>query len=86
MLEERNRIENSHSMADNVLAQAYSIQETFGLQRETLISIQRKIQTAAEKVPGMNQLISRIGSRKRRDGIIMGGFVAFCFLILLFFR
>ncbi|KAI9674772.1 MAG: hypothetical protein M1817_001676 [Caeruleum heppii] len=86
MLDERRRIDNSHSMADSVLSQAYAVREDFGLQRETLASINRRIVGAASQVPGMNSLIGRIGAKKRRDGIILGGFIAFCFLMVWYFR
>jgi Golgi SNAP receptor complex protein 1 len=85
MLEERGRIDNSHNMADSVLSQAYAVNESFGLQRETLASINRRITGAASQVPGLNSLIGRISAKKRRDGIIMGGFIAFCFLLFLYF-
>ncbi|KAB2101213.1 hypothetical protein AG0111_0g10205 [Alternaria gaisen] len=86
MLDERNRIDNSHNVADSVLSQAYAVQENFSLQRETLTSINRRIVGAASQVPGINSLIGRIGTKKRRDGIILGSFIAFCFLMLLWFR
>lgn len=86
MLEERARVENSHGMIDGVLSQAYSINESFGLQGETLASINRRIVGAAGQVPGMNYLIGKIGTKKRRDAIILGCFVGFCFLMLLYFR
>jgi Golgi SNAP receptor complex protein 1 len=85
MLDERRRIDNSHTMADSVLSQAYAVNESFGLQRETLASINRRIVGAASQVPGINSLIGRIGAKKRRDGIILGSFIAFCFLMLLYF-
>lgn len=84
MLDERRRIDNSHSMADNVLSQAYAVNENFGLQRETLLSINRRIVGAASQVPGINSLMARIGNKKRRDGIILGSFIAFCFLVFWF--
>ena len=86
MLQERGRIDNSHNMIDNVLSQAYAVNENFGIQRETLASINRRIVGAASAVPGINGLIGRIGSKKRRDGIILGTFIAFCFLVLLYFK
>ncbi|KAI9819906.1 MAG: hypothetical protein M1827_006476 [Pycnora praestabilis] len=86
MLDERQRIDNSHSMADSVLSQAYAVNENFGVQRETLANINRRIVGAASQVPGINSLIGRIGAKKRRDGIILGSFIAFCCLMLLFFR
>ncbi|CAF3549497.1 unnamed protein product [Fusarium graminearum] len=85
MLQERNRIDNSNSMADNVLSQAYTVNDNFNLQRETLASINRRITHAASQVPGINTLIGRISAKKRRDGIIMGGFVAFCFIVFFLF-
>ncbi|KAL1996807.1 hypothetical protein VTN49DRAFT_7672 [Thermomyces lanuginosus] len=86
MLAERGHIENSHNMMDRVLAQAYAVNESFGLQRETLASINRRIVGAAASVPGINSLIGKIGSKRRRDGIILGVFIGFCFLMLLYFR
>ncbi|KAG5928487.1 hypothetical protein E4U42_000559 [Claviceps africana] len=85
MLSERNRIENSHNMADSTLSQAYAVNDNFILQRETLASINRRINMAASKVPGINTVINRISARKRRDGIIMGCFIAFCFLVFFWF-
>ena len=85
MLDERRRIDNSHNTADSVLSQAYAVNDSFVLQRETLSSIQRRIVGAASQVPGINSLIGRIGAKKRRDGIILGSFIAFCFLMLLWF-
>lgn len=86
MIEERGRVDNSHNMMDGVLSQAYAINESFGVQRETLASINRRIVDAAGQVPGMNYLIGKIGTKKRRDAIILGCFIGFCFLMLLFFR
>lgn len=86
MLDERRRIENSHNIADSVLSQAYAVNESFGAQRETLASINRRVVGAASQVPGINSLIGRIGAKKRRDGIILGGFIAVCFLGVLYFR
>lgn len=86
MLDERRRIDNSHSIADSVLSQAYAVNENFGIQRETLANINRRIVGAASQVPGINSLMSRIGAKKRRDGIILAVFIAFCFLMVLYFR
>lgn len=85
MLAERGRLDNSHSVIDGVLAQAYAINENFGLQRETLASISRRITGAASQVPGLNSIIQKVGAKRRRDGIILGGFIAFCFLVLFWF-
>jgi golgi SNAP receptor complex member 1 len=86
MLQERGRIDNSHNMMDSVLAQAYAVNESFAGQRETLASINRRIVGAASQVPGMNAVIGRIGAKRRRDGLILGGFIAFCVLVVFFLR
>ncbi|EEH40912.1 golgi SNAP receptor complex member 1 [Paracoccidioides lutzii Pb01] len=86
MLEERGRLDNSHNMMDSVLSQAYAVNENFGLQRESLARINRRIVGAASQVPGMNSLIHKIGAKKRRDGIILGAFIGICFLLVLYFR
>ncbi|ROV97585.1 hypothetical protein VSDG_04572 [Cytospora chrysosperma] len=85
MLDERRRVDNSHNAADSVLSQAYAVQESFVLQRETLANINRRITMAASQVPGINTLIGRISARKQRDGVIMGSFIAVCFLMFYFF-
>lgn len=85
MLDERQRIERSHNIADSVLSQAYAVNDNFRVQRETLANINRRIVGVASQVPGINGLIGRIGAKKRRDGIILGSFIAFCFLMLLWF-
>ncbi|KAI4134245.1 MAG: hypothetical protein L6R39_007861, partial [Caloplaca ligustica] len=84
MLDERSRIDRSHGVADSVLSQAYAVNEQFGVQREMLGNVQRRIAGAAGKVPGINGLIGRIGAKKRRDGIILGGFIGFCGLVFLY--
>ncbi|KLU84197.1 transporter GOS1 [Magnaporthiopsis poae ATCC 64411] len=85
MLDERRRIDDGIAMTDSVLSQAYAVNDNFVLQRETLANINRRITYAASQVPGLNSLIGRISAKKRRDGIIMGSFIAFCFLMFWFF-
>ncbi|KAK3904721.1 hypothetical protein C8A05DRAFT_42238 [Staphylotrichum tortipilum] len=85
MLAERARVDGAHEVADGVLSQAYAVREAFAVQRETLASVSRRITHAAGQVPGINSLIGRISAKKRRDGIIMGGFIAVCFLMFWFF-
>lgn len=85
MLDERARLDNSNNMADRVLAQAYAVNESFGMQREQLENVRRKITGVVGQVPGINQLMAKIGTKKRRDGIILGSFIAFCCLMFLYF-
>lgn len=84
MLQERGRLDSSHNVIDGIISQAYAINENFGLQRDTIASINRRITSAAAQVPGINGIIQKIGTKRRRDGIILGSFIAFCFLFFFF--
>jgi Golgi SNAP receptor complex protein 1 len=86
MLHERGRLDDSHQVTDGVLSQAYAINDSFTLQRESLASINRRITNAAAQFPGINNLINRISSKKRRDAIILGVFITLCFLLFLYFQ
>ena len=85
MLDERARLDNSHNVADSVLSQAYAVNESFGSQREQLERVRRRVQGVVGMVPGINGLIGKIGTKKRRDGIILGSFMAMCCLVLFYF-
>lgn len=85
MLQERGHLDQSHSVIDGIISQAYQINENFGIQRDTLANVNRRITLAASQLPGVNDLMARIGSKKRRDGIILAVFIAFCFLMFFWF-
>lgn len=82
MLDERSRLDNSHNMADSVLGQAYAVNEGLRVQAERMKSVYDRMGGVARTLPGVNGLIGRIGKKKRRDGIILGSFIAFCFLMV----
>ncbi|VVT46988.1 uncharacterized protein SAPINGB_P001488 [Magnusiomyces paraingens] len=86
MISERNRIDNSHSMADSILAQAYETREEFARQRQSLSNVQRRLQNTLGQVPGINTLISKVNTRKKRDSLILAGIITLCILFLLFVR
>ena len=85
MLQERGRVDRSNQEADSLLARAYAVNEGMGLQREQLERIRRRALDVAGMVPGVNGLIQRIGTKRKRDGVIMGSFIAVCILVLFFF-
>lgn len=83
LLADRGRIDSSHRMMDETLGQAYATREDFAQQRGMLASIDSRMGRAAASIPGINSLISMIGSRRRRDTFIVGGVVAVCVILLL---
>ncbi|BFZ56695.1 protein transport protein gos1 [Savitreella phatthalungensis] len=84
MLNERDRIESSHSMTDAVLAQAYATRDEFNLQRLSLQNIGQRLSASADRIPGMNSLLSKINTRQKRNSVILAVVIAFCILILFF--
>lgn len=86
MLDERERIDRSHSVADGVLSQAYAVNEDFMGQRQMLQNINRRIANSASKVPGINTIVAKINTRKKRDSVILAALITVCFLGVLWFR
>ncbi|KAF3929150.1 hypothetical protein AA313_de0200774 [Arthrobotrys entomopaga] len=85
-LEERDAIERSHGMADRVLANAYAVNQEFGEQHLALARINQRIKGAAMQIPGINTIIGKINTRKKRDSIILAVLISGCFLMLLWMR
>lgn len=86
MLNERQRIDNSHNIADSILAQAYETREEFMRQRATLAGVQRKLTNALGRIPGINTVIAKVNTRKKRDSLILASLITFCVLLLLLLR
>ncbi|KAI6047874.1 V-snare-domain-containing protein [Pisolithus marmoratus] len=83
LLAERGHIDSSHRMTDDILDQAYETRAEFSRQRTTLSSVGNRMATVVETIPGINNLLSMIKSRRRRDSIILGTIIAVCMVLLL---
>lgn len=86
MLNERTRIDRSNSLVDSILSQAYATREEFGRQRAVLSNVQMKITSAASRIPGINTIISKINTRKKRDSLIIATLISLCVLFIFFMR
>ncbi|KAL7273024.1 protein transport protein gos1 [Rhizina undulata] len=86
MLDERNQLDRSHNVADSVLSQAYAINSDFANQRAMLSNINRRIVHSASHIPGINTIIAKINTRKKRDSVILACLIGTCFSMLLWFR
>lgn len=84
MMQERSRIDNSHNLADTLLAQAYETREEFVRQRASLMNIQRKMLQTASHIPGLNTLIQKVNTRRKRDSLIVASVITCCILFLFF--
>lgn len=85
ILDERRRVDNANSFADSLLQRAYETREELFSQRAYLQSALSRIQGTLQSIPGINVLVSRINTRRKRDTLIMGFVIAVCIIGLFFF-
>jgi len=83
LLAERGRIDSSHQMTDDILDQAYETRAEFSRQRGTIAGINTRMAGVINTMPGINNLLSMIKSRRRRDSIIVGCLIGLCIIFLL---
>ncbi|KIJ54343.1 hypothetical protein M422DRAFT_153822 [Sphaerobolus stellatus SS14] len=83
LLAERGRIDNSHRMTDDILDQAYATRDEFSRQRSAISSINARMGSVINTLPGIDSVISMIKSRRRRDTIILGCVVGLCTVFIL---
>ena len=85
LLQERSHIDNSHNMTDALIAQANATRDEFSRQAHNLTQINRRLLASASQLPGINTLVSKINTRKKRDSIIMATLISTCIVGLYFF-
>jgi len=83
LLTERGRIDSSHQMTDEILEQAYETRADFGRQRVTISGINTRMSGVLSTMPGIQNLLGMIKSRRRRDSIIVGCLIGICLVLLL---
>ncbi|KAJ3414281.1 Golgi SNAP receptor complex member 1, partial [Chytridiales sp. JEL 0842] len=75
MLQERGKIDNSHSMADMVLEQAYETRENLDSQRKQLFGARTRLGSTLQRFPLVNNLISKINTKKKKDALVLAGVI-----------
>jgi len=83
LLAERSRIDHSHRMTDDVLEQAYATRSEFNQQSSSLSGINARMAGVINTMPGINNLIGMIKTRRRRDAYIIGALIGLCMFALL---
>ncbi|ORZ23088.1 hypothetical protein BCR42DRAFT_403952 [Absidia repens] len=84
-LTERNRVESSHQMADMIIDQAYATRQDVSRQGRTIQGFNTKIVGVMGHIPGINNLISRINTRRERDTLIMAGVISTCIILIILY-
>ncbi|ODV78853.1 V-snare-domain-containing protein [Suhomyces tanzawaensis NRRL Y-17324] len=84
ILDERVRVDSANSFADRLLQQAYHTRDELYSQRQYLAGAQLRMLGAVQAVPGINVLISKINTRRKRDTLILATVISVCILLLFF--
>ncbi|WPK22869.1 hypothetical protein PUMCH_000089 [Australozyma saopauloensis] len=85
ILEEGRRVEQANSFADRLLQQAYETRDELIGQQAFLQNAQSRIAGTIQQIPGINVLVSRINTRRKRDTLILASVISLCIIGLLFF-
>ncbi|KAI8816490.1 snare region anchored in the vesicle membrane C-terminus-domain-containing protein [Fimicolochytrium jonesii] len=85
LLNERGRIDGTHRVADEVLQAAYATRADLNDQRSMLYGAKGRVGGVLAHFPLVNDLMSRINTRKRRDSLIMAGVISFCIVLLFWY-
>ncbi|OLL25832.1 Golgi SNAP receptor complex member 1 [Neolecta irregularis DAH-3] len=83
-LREHESISSSHRMTDSILAQAYETRDEFGRQRAALSRMNMRLLNSASSIPGLNKIIGKINTRKKRDSVILAVIISMCICVFLF--
>lgn len=81
---ETRRVDQSHNIIDRLLTQAWETRDQFGAQSSVLQSANNRISATLQRIPGINQLIGKIGTRRRKNAIILATVIVICVLLLFF--
>lgn len=84
ILEELERVDNVNNIADRLLQSAFNTRDELLNQRQYLNNAQSQILSSLQNIPGLNVLISKINTRRKRDTLILALVIAICILVLFF--
>ena len=84
ILEESERVNNVNSIADRLLQGVFATRDELLNQRQYLNNAQLQVLSTMQNIPGLNVLISKINTRRKRDTLILASVIAICILFLFF--
>ena len=86
LLHEQSRIDNSHSLADDIFRHANTVREDLESQGSILGRGRSRMTGILDRVPQLNHILRQIKARKNRDTVILGSLIGLgcCFFIWYF--
>jgi len=76
---------NSEQLIDEQISIALDTRESLVNQREILKAVQTKLNDLTNKFPLINNLVTKINFRKRRDTIILGLVIGLCLVFMIWY-
>ncbi|KAJ2745256.1 protein transport protein gos1 [Coemansia sp. BCRC 34301] len=84
LVQERGRIDQAHTDIDMVLDHAFSVRQDLAEQRSMIDGATSRMVNITERIPGINLLLGRIRSRKRKEKVVLAIVLSICISILLY--
>ncbi|KAJ2903419.1 protein transport protein gos1 [Coemansia aciculifera] len=84
LVQERGRIDQAHTDIDMVLDHAFSVRQDLVEQRSMIGGATSRMVSVTERIPGINLLLGRIRSRKRKEKVVLAIVLSTCIVILLY--
>ncbi|KAJ1661187.1 protein transport protein gos1 [Coemansia sp. RSA 1694] len=84
LVHERGRIDQAHTDIDMVLDHAFSVRQDLAEQRSMIGGATSRMVSITERIPGINLLLGRIRSRKRKEKVVLAIVLSICISILLY--
>ncbi|KAJ2247771.1 protein transport protein gos1 [Coemansia sp. RSA 455] len=84
LVHERGRIDQAHTDIDMVLDHAFSVRQDLVEQRSIIGGATSRMVSVTERIPGINLLLGRIRSRKRKEKVVLAIVLSICISILLY--
>ncbi|KAJ2062808.1 protein transport protein gos1 [Coemansia aciculifera] len=84
LVQERGRIDQAHTDIDMVLDHAFSVRQDLVEQRSMIGGATSRMVSVTERIPGINLLLGRIRSRKRKEKVVLAIVLSICISILLY--
>lgn len=82
LLREREHILNSNRLTENTITQAHLFRERLSGQNKDVGDSKVTVSSMTSRFPVIDSFLSGIDSRRRRDAVIVGIFIAVCLIVM----
>lgn len=84
MQNEARRIDQSHNVVDRLISQAWETRDHFTSQNTVLSNVNNKTLQVLQRIPGLNNLLGKINTRRKKNAVILSSVMTLCILFLYF--